>query len=45
MSDAEKLALLAKLLPYVSDDDGELNLQDFARMVADRAEEDLNGDQ
>ncbi len=42
MNDEQKLALLARLLPYVSGDDydDDLDLVDFAQVVADRVKED-----
>ena len=42
MNDAEKFELLARLLPYVSNDDSNLDMVDFAQVVADRVKDDLD---
>ena len=42
MDTFQKLEMLERLLPYVSDDDEDLNMVDFAQVIADRVREDLD---
>lgn len=44
MTNEQKLELLARLLPYVSDDDSELPLAEFAVLVSERCWDDVTGD-
>jgi hypothetical protein len=40
LDQTDKLELLARLVPYVADDDEDFDLVDFAQMIADRVAED-----